>query len=540
MKVMKVQKIKIEEIAISGTNPRKRFDPESIDELAESIKKNGLIQPITLRPVEPGKNGTSKFHKYEIVAGERRYRACTKAFGNTGTVDSIVRELTDEEAFEVQVVENLQREDVHPIDEAEGFARMIETGRYDVKEIAARMGKSESFVQRRLKLNDLIRPLKDAFYQDVLGVTHALEICRLSVVDQEMVYQKCYSDKAVAWQRLPKLNQLKDFISHEILFDLKSAPFALDDTELYPEAGSCIKCPKRSGANPSLFGDIDDKNQCFDGECFKKKCDLFVRIKIEEFGGEMPLVKGYMHPDHEPSQLKELEKDGHIILEEYDDFWFREDPDEDTVKALCVAGSNMGQIVNIELNSRNNSGNDNPDPETPEGQKQKIIDREARAVELDREKVQRAIIEHMGEFYSPEVILSKAQVMNFATVALFEAGFDTDLSEEIKRAAVKWDGADPEELSWSEERKLIIRYLIVHGSDWAPEILRSHYQDRFTSSSELDPNKWAKAYAYKTLAQVIIPEKAKEIEDAQAKKAKARKARVDLRLAELEKQAKSG
>ena len=119
----------------SGFNPRKRFDETSLYELAESIKRQGVLQPITVRPVD----GTDR---YGIVFGERRYRASVIA--GRDEIPAIVSELSDEEAEEMAITENLQRKDVTPVEEAAAYQRLIESGRHTVQTLAQLFGKNEN------------------------------------------------------------------------------------------------------------------------------------------------------------------------------------------------------------------------------------------------------------------------------------------------------------------------------------------------------------------------------------------------------------
>ena len=126
----------------SGFNPRKRFDETSLYELAESIKRQGVLQPITVRPVD----GTDR---YGIVFGERRYRASVIA--GRDEIPAIVSELSDEEAEEMAITENLQRKDVTPVEEAAAYQRLIESGRHTVQTLAVLFGKNENYIRTRLK-----------------------------------------------------------------------------------------------------------------------------------------------------------------------------------------------------------------------------------------------------------------------------------------------------------------------------------------------------------------------------------------------------
>src|SRR5262249_24378320 len=145
-----------------------------IDELAEDVRQHGILNPLLVRPV----NGS-----YEILAGHRRYQAAERAGLDTAPVR--ILQVSDEQALEIQIVDNLQRENVHPMDEALGFKALLEQPGYTPEVVAAKVGKSVSYVQRRLKVADLSKPAQKAFLDGVLTVGHAELIARLQPADQE-------------------------------------------------------------------------------------------------------------------------------------------------------------------------------------------------------------------------------------------------------------------------------------------------------------------------------------------------------------------
>lgn len=144
--------IPLDRIVPSKTNPRKTFPAESLAELAESIKKLGVLQPILLRPAPGAPLDPEPF--YEIVAGERRFRA-SKLAGMT-TIPATVRDISDMEMLELQIIENLQREDLHPLEEAESYEALLEQHKedpdYTVDHVAATLGKSRAYIYARMKL----------------------------------------------------------------------------------------------------------------------------------------------------------------------------------------------------------------------------------------------------------------------------------------------------------------------------------------------------------------------------------------------------
>jgi ParB/RepB/Spo0J family partition protein len=173
-----LKELRLDELAASPTNPRKTFDASKLEELSRSIAQKGVLEPILVRPHPNGGGAT-----YEIVAGERRFRAATIAA--VETVPCIVRELSDVEALEVQAIENLQRDDLHPLEEADGYAALMKEAGWDVQQIAQRIGKSDRYVYDRLKLLQLTPKLKAAFLDGEITVGHAILLARLSAADQE-------------------------------------------------------------------------------------------------------------------------------------------------------------------------------------------------------------------------------------------------------------------------------------------------------------------------------------------------------------------
>ena len=123
------------------TTRRKNFDETSLAELAESIRQQGVLQPIGVRPIAD--------NRFEIVFGERRYRASLMA--ELAEIPAIVMEISDETAEEMAITENLQRKDVTPIEEANAYQKLIDSGRHDVQSLTVQFGKTEAYIRTRLK-----------------------------------------------------------------------------------------------------------------------------------------------------------------------------------------------------------------------------------------------------------------------------------------------------------------------------------------------------------------------------------------------------
>ena len=166
----------IEEIVPGRNQPRKRFDEKGILELAQSIKEVGVLQPLLVRQRD------GKGAKFELVAGERRWRAAQKA--GLKEVPIVVRKLSDAKALEHSLVENLQREDLNPIEEADGYRALTDEFGLTQDQIAERVGKDRSTVANALRLLKLPAAIKDDLSEGKITAGHARAILSLTAADQ--------------------------------------------------------------------------------------------------------------------------------------------------------------------------------------------------------------------------------------------------------------------------------------------------------------------------------------------------------------------
>jgi len=258
----------------SKTNPRRTFEETALKELAESIRTQGVLSPLLVRPLT--ENG------FEIIAGARRYRAAQMAEATAVPVRIV--HLSDAAALEAQLVENLIRSEIHPMEEAQGFRALLdlEDPKYSIEQIAAKVGKSPVFVASRLKLSDLVPAAVDAFYADEIGVGHALLLAKLPADQQEAALQSCFKEVYNGGSKpariLLPVRNLQFWIDSNILLVLKDAPFNKRDAQLVPAAGSCADCPKRTGHNKLLFGDDLGRqgDRCTDPGCYATKVSAHV------------------------------------------------------------------------------------------------------------------------------------------------------------------------------------------------------------------------------------------------------------------------
>ena len=271
-----VASIPVAEILASPSNPRKHFDDAYITELAASIKAHGLIQPITVRPLPLESFLEFNRHRapdddthpsYELVVGECRWRAAKLA--GLSEIPAFWRELDDKQVLEIQVVENLQRRDVHPIEEAEGYEQLMYRHGYSADDIAAKIGKSKGYVYARLKLTALRDTAREAFFAGQLDASTALLIARipgatLQKKATQMILEG-YSGQPLSYRAAV------NYIRSDFTISLKQATFKLDDATLLPAVGSCQDCPKRSGNCPEICADLDNADVCTDTACFNDK-----------------------------------------------------------------------------------------------------------------------------------------------------------------------------------------------------------------------------------------------------------------------------
>lgn len=167
----------ISEIIPNKEQPRKTFDEAALSELAESIKQHGVLQPLLVRPLADG--------GYQLVAGERRWRASRMA--GLREIPVVVKELTDTETMEIAIIENLQREDLNPIEEAEGLQALIDKCGFTQEDIAASVGKSRPAIANSLRLLRLPPEVRDMTRNGIISAGHARAL--LALDGEAVIYE---------------------------------------------------------------------------------------------------------------------------------------------------------------------------------------------------------------------------------------------------------------------------------------------------------------------------------------------------------------
>ncbi|MFZ5440430.1 MAG: ParB/RepB/Spo0J family partition protein [Myxococcota bacterium] len=277
----------LEQLRESPTNPRKAFN--GMEELTASVRKLGVMQPLMARPVEGG---------FEIVFGHRRFRAAQAAGLESVPVD--VRELTDVQVLEAQLVENVQRADIHPLEEAEAYQRLIDTAGYTAEQLAAKVGRSRGWIYQRLKLLALGPEARKAFEEGRIALSVAIPLARVPTHKLQAKAVERILGGAEEWSARNAI----EWLQNEFCVSLTKAPFDRKDDMLVEGAPACTACPKRSGCGtPGLFDDLKGQDICTDTTCYQAKTRATWEARAERYARQGAEVLT-------PSEAKKLFRDG--------------------------------------------------------------------------------------------------------------------------------------------------------------------------------------------------------------------------------------
>lgn len=313
------KQIPLDKIKPSPTNPRNAADykKEDLLSLALSIKESGLIQPVRVRP-----NPEDPNHTYELIVGERRYRAHLMKEAEKTTIDAIICDYDDTQVIVAQNIENIQRKDVHAMDEAKSLRSLLDlidpktkANKYTTSSLAAEIGKSKSYIWQTIILVQLIEPFQNLFREGKINKEIAMMLARQTEAQQKEL--KDWVEGEVDMRYAIDPEDLKGHIEYQFHLELKSAPFDKDDATLVPEAGSCTMCGKSTANAPDLFNDLGKSALCTDSACFKlKKVATFERnMKALRKSGETFVIVNPDRPgsknvlsSHEYTKAKKTDK----------------------------------------------------------------------------------------------------------------------------------------------------------------------------------------------------------------------------------------
>lgn len=235
--------LKISEIEPNRSQPRKEFDEKALSELAESISKHGLLQPLLVRPLPLG--------GYQIVAGERRYRACRMA-GIT-EVPVIIRELGDTETMEIALIENLQREDLTPIEEALGYQALIDEHGFSQEEVAQSVGKSRPAITNALRLLKLPQSILNLVSDGKISAGHARAL--LTLEDEKLMQELAEEiiKKDLSVRQVEKICKQKPKPEKENTPEKKPSFYSMVELALNESLGRKIKVSKNKGKQGGIL-----------------------------------------------------------------------------------------------------------------------------------------------------------------------------------------------------------------------------------------------------------------------------------------------
>ena len=313
---LQVQELSIERIIPDAMQPRKSFNDEALKQLSESIEEHGVLQPITVR--KSGKD-------YIIVMGERRYRASKLA--NKKTIPCIVRDFENNNVLEIQIIENLQRQDVEPTEEAEAIAFLSE--KYVPTEISKRLGRTENFVRQRLKLAGLIEGFKVFVRKGEMTISLGVGVALFEPEEQQMMLETMGEDF--------NAHQINQMIKNQT-YDLENAPFDVTNEKLVSKVGACTKCPFNASNQGNLFGDgkmVCTKSACYETKKSKSFLNLIETSKKENVLLIPEIRKYWADDDNNQLIISQLEKNG-LKVYLLDDVEIVEEPIESTMEAIKV------------------------------------------------------------------------------------------------------------------------------------------------------------------------------------------------------------
>lgn len=311
---MNTKTLKLTEIVEAKVNTRGKT-LGNLEDLVASVKEQGVLTPIIVRPVGA---------KFEVVAGSRRFAAAKQA--KLAEIPAVVMELTDPEALEVQIIENLQRADVHPLDESAAYLKLGSTIE-DMRAVAARVGKSEAYVRARVQLGHLAPEVAAAYRAGDLNDGQAAEIAKLSPGgDQQKALT--HVKRMQSWgERVYSVKDLngwmRDTFSNELAFQpwLKSA-------EATQAVGPCKGCPANTS---TLFGEVK-VGACTTTRCHRRKLQKWIEWMQERTPGLVLVSAGYDRANGTLGQY---------------DYAVVKKGTKGSVPALIVAGPGRGRMISI-------------------------------------------------------------------------------------------------------------------------------------------------------------------------------------------------
>jgi ParB family transcriptional regulator, chromosome partitioning protein len=316
MSAPELKYVPIAQLIEATNNYRRSHDPVKHAELVASVRTQGILTPLVVRQVTQDPEWL-----YEVAAGHRRLRAARAA--GIETVPVSVRAMSDAEFVEVMITENVQRVDPDPLDEADAYQEMINSLGYDVATLAAKFGKSETYVRQRLVLTKLAAEVRTALADGAIELGHAVLLARTDEARQvellrtellasyrmsRATHRETFADSLGVYdaeegegseadavvidvrRTRTTVGELRIAMARQLL-PLAPVKWDRDDAALVPSAGSCTACPKRTGANPALFEELDPADdRCPDASCYGAKKQAYLEARVRACRSQAPTL----------------------------------------------------------------------------------------------------------------------------------------------------------------------------------------------------------------------------------------------------------
>lgn len=431
---MELQNLEIAKCFESPTNPRgAKFEGAEFDELVASVKEKGVLMPVLARLIHnrPKNGGGAKF---EIIAGNRRFRAAQKA-GLTEIPARVVA-MTDTEVREAQIVENLQRADIHPIDEGFAYRDLIETAKLDVAGVAAKVGKSQSYIRQRLVLSELDSKLAAKVREGILPVGHAVLIARLDKAEQGKAYKYAAENRRYG-TTVCDLKELREYITDVVFRAAMKSPPWKDDAQA---KALIAEVTGIKGGGKTLFGGETAENIENPAD-YAKALAAYLSLKIEEYksaGKPLTLVSGDYSTTTKGLKGRNEYKTGKGWYSGKCKSWH---------DALIVEGEGVGKLIRICTDKQCPEHYRDLRSESPKAQAEAKVKRkkEREAEQRKRDKDTAAMAAAVSKMSWP---MPEAQLDVLIELALQSASHDTERQVVKRRELVP----DKKRTSWGDTR----------------------------------------------------------------------------------------
>ena len=251
-----VKQIPVAQISPNPDQPRKIFNESELKDLSESIKEKGVLVPIILRSVQ------NKPYLYEIVAGERRYRAAQMA--NLSEIPALVKNLDDKNAMEIALIENVQRENLNPIEEADGYENLMQKCGYSLEDVSKLIGKSISYIRNLMRINSLPESVKQLIKEGKISASHARTIA-VSENPEQLAHDIINNNLSVAETQKQVKNSNRSKSSRNIVKSTLDAQYvAKIESKLSKHLETSVKLHEKRGGAGHFIISFDNRVQMED------------------------------------------------------------------------------------------------------------------------------------------------------------------------------------------------------------------------------------------------------------------------------------